>query len=70
MKPKKINPKILAALEETGLPFTFERGSKHIHVRVSGRLACIWPSSGGHERGDGHLKLVAQIKRVAREVRA
>ena len=70
MRPKNLTPKILSALEATGLPFSFEPGGRHIKVKLAGRLVMIWPYNGGHERGDGHLKMIASIKRVARQVQA
>jgi hypothetical protein len=65
----KLNAKIEAALGQTGLPWSLERGGKHHKLRVAGRLAGILPRSG-HSETDQRavLNTVTQIRRVAREV--
>ncbi len=65
----KLPAKIEAALEETGLPWSVERGGKHHKLRVAGRLAGVLPYGSGAETYQRTLlNTVSQIRRVAREV--
>ena len=67
----KIDPRVKAALEEAGVPYELELGGRHRKVRLAGRLAGILPRSGvssGSQRAA--LNTIAQIRRVAREVRS
>ncbi len=67
---RRADPKLRAALDETGLPWTVEIGGRHYHVRVAGRLVGVWPRSGATETGRGTKNVIAQIRRTAREIRA
>jgi hypothetical protein len=70
---KRIPPSALRALEETGLPFDFELGSRHIKVRLCGQFVAIMPR-GSSAKSEGHNKrcmmnTVCQIKRAARAIK-
>lgn len=65
MKPQ---PEVLAALEQTGLPWELTNGGKHTHIRVGGRLAGILPRGSGTVDRRVIKNCVAQIKRKASEV--
>ena len=66
----KLHAKIREALEETGLPWDIELGSRHLKIKVSGRLAGILPKGKlqtNHSRS--LLNTVSQIRNVAREIK-
>lgn len=67
----RLPAQIEAALEQSGLPWSIETGSKHRKLRVAGRLAGILPR-GGHNEKDQRtvLNTVSQIRRVARDARS
>lgn len=63
-KPVKFDPKLEAALNETGLAWTIEPGTKHFKVRLEGRLVCIVPQG---VKGDISRNMtIKNIKAVAR----
>lgn len=69
--PRGTDPRIIKALEETGAPYAFEPGTRHVQIRVGGRLAGILPR--GSTRHDGKkaiLNTIAQIRRAASAVTA
>jgi hypothetical protein len=65
----KLDVKVKQALNETGLPWEVETGSKHYKVRLGGRLAGVYPH-GKKTEGSQHANanLLANIKRLAREL--
>lgn len=66
----RLPEKVREALEETGLPWDVEAGSRHLKIKVSGRLAGILPRSkfnSSHSRS--LLNTVSQIRNVAREIK-
>lgn len=64
-----IDPAIKKALDETGLPYEIERGSKHRKIRLAGRLVGILShSSYGTGQSRAIKNTVAQIRRIASEV--
>lgn len=66
----KLPAKVREALEETGLPWGVEAGSRHFKIKVSGRLAGILPKgrpNSSHSRS--LLNTVSQIRNVAREIK-
>lgn len=66
----RLPAKVREALEETGLPWEVELGSRHHKIKVSGRLAGILPKG---KLNDSHsrslLNTVSQIRNVAREIK-
>lgn len=66
-----IHPKLRKALDETGLPWTIELGSRHHHLRLAGRLVCVLPLGGTTDR-DPHAtrNTIAQVRRAARAMKA
>jgi hypothetical protein len=68
---KRLHPKLLEALDETGLPWDIEVGKKHNKLRVDGRLAVIL--SRGKPAEDANFRLIrndiANIRRLAREIK-
>lgn len=69
-EPVKFDPKLKAALNETGLPWTIEPGSKHFKLRLAGRLVSIIPQGvkGGHSKVCT-AKAIKDVKRIAAELR-
>jgi hypothetical protein len=65
----RIDPKVKKTLNDTGLPWEVETGSKHFKVRLQGRLVGIFPH-GKRTDGSQHANanLLANIKRLAREL--
>lgn len=60
----RLPPKVQAALDETGRPWTVEHGSKHRKIKVAGRLVGILPL-GRHRNPDRAEKnIIAQIRRA------
>jgi hypothetical protein len=66
MKPQR---EVLAALEETGLPWEITNGGRHAHIRVAGRLAGILPRGSGSVDQRAVKNCIAQIRRKAVELR-
>jgi len=61
------NPKIIAALEQTGLPWEIKPGKRHRKVLVAGRVVTILPNySSGGEAGRHEQNAIAAIRRGAR----
>lgn len=56
------------ALEETGLPWTVERGSNHRKIKVSGKLVGILPNAANRSTSPDRAQknIVAQIRRAGR----
>ena len=68
----KIDDRIKDALEATGLPWSADYGSKHIKVKVAGRLACVLPVGASARRGSinrSQLNSISQIKAIARSMK-
>lgn len=53
-------------LDNTGLPWKIETGSKHYKIRLAGRLVGIYPQGKEIAVGRGTRNLRAQVRRVAR----
>lgn len=58
----KTNPKILPdeireELEKHGKPWDVEKGSRHLHIRVEGKLVGILPMSGKNRCADRRVTL-------------
>lgn len=62
----KREPKIIAALEATGLPWALEQGRGHFKIRLAGRLAGV-VSVNPSPRSRASLNVISQIKRIAGE---
>ena len=65
----RLRPEILAALEQTGLPWTLAEGKKHVHIRIAGHLAGILPRGSGSVGERAVKNCISQIRRKANEVR-
>lgn len=65
----KLDERIAKALEETGLPYSVENGSRHWKLVVAGRLVGIASKGKVRDRKRVTLNVVAQIRRVASEVK-
>lgn len=66
----KLLREMRSMLEETGLPWSFEMGGKHIKIILDGRLAGILPRCGRSNTQRSELNTRAQIRRITREARA
>lgn len=65
----RLDPKVKKALEETGLPWAIETGSKHFKIRLGGRLAGTFPLGKKTEAAPhANQNIIATIKRMAREL--
>lgn len=63
----RIHKRIRQALDDTGLPWTIESGSKHFKVRLDGRLVAIYPQGTVREASPNDVRnTVANIRRAAR----
>lgn len=56
-------------LEETGLPWSIEPGSKHTKVFLNGRFVTVLSNGTGKEMGRRQMNVRASIRRAAREAR-
>lgn len=61
----RLDPRIVDALDATGLPWSVELGSKHRHIRLDGRLVGLIPLGRERGYGRGTENTIAQIRRVA-----
>lgn len=59
--------RIKAVLDETGLEWTTEMGTKHVHVRVRGELVCVLGLSQMDESPGRGQNAIAAIRRFARD---
>jgi hypothetical protein len=65
----KLDSKVKQALNDTGIPWEIEAGSKHFKVRLGGRLAGVYPHGKKTEASQhANANLMANIKRLAREL--
>lgn len=53
------------ALEATGLPWAITEGTRHLQVRVDGRLAGILPKNGRMPDVRELRNTIAQVRRLA-----
>ena len=66
----KLDPAIQHALDQTGLPFEIERGSRHAKIVVGGVFAGIMPSDlKGSANPRATKNTIAQIRRAARSLK-
>lgn len=65
----KLDRKTKQALEETGLPWSVEDGSKHQKIRLNGKLVAIFPYGKKTEASPyATNNTIANIRRAAREM--
>lgn len=65
----RIPPEIRRACDETGLPYEFQQGTRHIKIRVGGRFVGILPhGTVRNKKGYAMANVVSQIRRRGREV--
>jgi hypothetical protein len=71
MPPPKLDTKIRKALEDTGLPWHVQGGSKHWQVRLQGRLVGILPRGAHAQTCPPYVtkNFVAHVRRLARELK-
>ena len=67
----KIDPKLLAALEATNLPWVAEEGGKHYKIKLAGRLVGIYPrGKAGKLQSRSLLNTISQVRRAAQELKS
>lgn len=65
----RIDPKVRQALDNTGLPWRIETGSKHNKIRLNNRLVGVYPQGKKTEADPrANLNIISNIKRIAREM--
>ena len=65
----RLPDKVRIALDETGLPWAIENGTRHQKIKLKGRLVGILPHGSGSSANPRTIKnSVAQIKRAAQEL--
>jgi hypothetical protein len=47
---KRLPKEVISALEQTGLPWSFEAGGKHFHLRLDGKLIHVCSKNGNWQR--------------------
>lgn len=66
----KIDPRLEAALDATGLPWIVEDGKKHHKVKLAGKLVAVYPYG---KKQDAYkralLNTITQVRRVAQELK-
>lgn len=62
----RLHPKVREVLDEIGLPWSVEPGTKHDKLLVEGRVVTILPHGRTREVGRDLLNQRAQIRRAAR----
>jgi hypothetical protein len=71
MPKPRVGEKILKeALEELDLPYEIVEGTKHHHLRISGRLVCVLPKGKGSADKRQMLNVRARIRRAAKEIKS
>lgn len=67
---RKYEKQIEGELEATGLPWSFDRGTKHIKVVLGGNLVGILPRGKTIRDGNSRafMNLRSQIRRLARDI--
>ena len=66
----KAERQIRADLDVTGLPYSIERGTRHLKIKLAGYLVGILPMKGRDNVGDKrtYFNLRSQIRRKAKEL--
>lgn len=65
-----VRGRLREVLDDSGLDWEAERGSKHVKIRVAGRLAGVVSMRGNRNKGDvGDSFVVARVKSVISAVR-
>jgi hypothetical protein len=65
----KLDRKTKQALEETGLPWSVEDGSKHHKIRLNGKLVGVFPYGKKTEASPcANNNIISNIRRAAREM--
>ncbi len=66
----RIDKRLKAELENTGLPWAIEQGGIHYKIKVAGKLAAIFPMGSKQEaHRRSLLNTIAQVRRAAKAVR-
>lgn len=66
----KLDPRVKKTLEETGLPWHIEAGSKHFKIRLCGRLVGVYPQGKKTEADRrANMNVISNVKRAARELK-
>lgn len=64
MIPKEVQQ----ALDETGLPYTIEEGTRHLKIKVAGHLVGVLPHKIRNQGGRGQRNVIAQIRRAGNAI--
>lgn len=64
----KLAAPLRAALDETGLPWSLNKGGRHYKLVLAGRLVGVVPFGVMNERDRATRNTIAQIKRAARQL--
>lgn len=59
----KAPPRVLEALDATGLAYSFEQGGQHLKIKLANRLVGILPYGKGRDDRRTELNIVSQIRR-------
>lgn len=66
----RLDPALERALDETGLPWSLEKGKRHWHVRLAGRLAVVLSYGRSHAAYRRNTRnAVSHIRRLAAAVK-
>ena len=68
----RLHPILEKELAGCKYPVTIDRGGKHLHLRIAGRLTAILPSAGGgtNQKDREVLNSRSNIRRMIRELEA
>jgi hypothetical protein len=66
---KRIPALVLAELDSCGLGWSLEEGSRHLKIKVAGRLAGVLPKGSGTVDARAVLNTRAQVRRLVSQLR-
>jgi hypothetical protein len=66
----RLPKEVTRTLDETGLSWRVEGGTKHYKIRMAGRIVGVYPQGTVKESNGAALRnMVARIRRTARELK-
>ena len=66
----KMPERLREALDNTGLPWEVEDGSKHYKVKLCGRLVAVYPLGRGRDADKrALLNTISQVRLTARQIK-